>query len=235
MPHDRVYRNEFQRHWEQDVERLTYKHYPEYGPCAVEWYRNGRLAGSSGMPFPQKELGAKWETAVSVPLATPEERSQMYRASDPELAYEDSFSGTAKKIVHGHGRRLAKVLGRRLDELTDRKTFDDLGMMVENQEITNFSAGVVLEEVCQWGNSVESVVKELCLRINDTNDERVVVNQIVLENPPALVDYLGGKMKALGSLIGAAMKRKKGLNPVRLRQEFERAYESAQHCLNFRT
>jgi aspartyl-tRNA(Asn)/glutamyl-tRNA(Gln) amidotransferase subunit B len=55
--------------------------------------------------------------------------------------------------------------------------------------------------------------------VNDEGELRTVIATIVNENPKSVEDYLGGKEKAIGFLVGQTMKQMKGkANPDLINQ-----------------
>lgn len=57
----------------------------------------------------------------------------------------------------------------------------------------------------------EAYVKEKGLgMVSDENALRVTVEQVIAANPQSVEDYLGGKERALGFLVGQTMKAMKG-------------------------
>ena len=57
----------------------------------------------------------------------------------------------------------------------------------------------------------ESYVEEKGLKtVNDEGALRATVERVIAENPQSVSDYLGGKEKAIGFLVGQTMKAMKG-------------------------
>ena len=69
---------------------------------------------------------------------------------------------------------------------------------------------------------VEEIIKEKgWIQISDEGAIKEVVLKILEANPQSIVDYKGGKDKALGFLVGQAMKETKGkANPQMLNKMF---------------
>ena len=62
------------------------------------------------------------------------------------------------------------------------------------------------------------------IQISDKDAIKEVVDKIVSENPQSIIDYRNGKDKALGFLVGQAMKETKGkANPQLLNELFKEA------------
>ena len=68
----------------------------------------------------------------------------------------------------------------------------------------------------------EKIVKENgWLQISDEGEIKTVVLQVLEENPASIADYKAGKDRALGFLVGQAMKKTKGqANPQMLNKMF---------------
>ncbi|MEW6081342.1 MAG: Asp-tRNA(Asn)/Glu-tRNA(Gln) amidotransferase subunit GatB [Bacillota bacterium] len=83
--------------------------------------------------------------------------------------------------------------------------------LVDTGTISGKMAKGVFEEMCKTGKSAAMIVKESGLvQITDEIELAAVVDRVVKENPGVVQDYLGGKDKALGYLVGQVMKLTKG-------------------------
>lgn len=104
-------------------------------------------------------------------------------------------------------------------------TADQLGKMIvliENGTISSAIGKKVLEELFENPADPESIVKEKgWIQISDEGAIKEVVLQILEANPQSIADYKGGKDRALGFLVGQAMKQTKGkANPQMLNKMF---------------
>lgn len=70
------------------------------------------------------------------------------------------------------------------------------------------------------GESVDNILKqENFLQISDPEALAELAQEVIAANPGATADYLKGKTKALGYLMGAAMKASQGrANPESLKK-----------------
>ena len=69
----------------------------------------------------------------------------------------------------------------------------------------------IFEKMCRTGKSAGIIVKESGLvQITDEAELEAIVDRVVEDNPSVVQDYLGGKDKALGYLVGQVMKLTKG-------------------------
>jgi len=87
----------------------------------------------------------------------------------------------------------------------------EMQRLVDNRKISNNMAKNVLTEMLLSGKSALDIVKEKGLsQITDRGLIDDIADQVLKENPKVLGDYLSGKTKALGFLIGQLMKKTKG-------------------------
>ena len=83
--------------------------------------------------------------------------------------------------------------------------------LIDKGAINGPTAKKVFEEMFDSGKEPESIVKEQGLEIlNDQSVLLEVVERVIRENPNSVADYKKGKKKAIGFLVGQAMKATKG-------------------------
>lgn len=83
--------------------------------------------------------------------------------------------------------------------------------LVDAKAITNTVAKEVFEVMFAKDIDPESYVEEKGLKtVNDEGVLRATVERVIAENPQSVSDYLGGKEKAIGFLVGQTMKAMKG-------------------------
>ncbi len=104
-------------------------------------------------------------------------------------------------------------------------TADQLAKMIELIEKATISSAIgkkVLEELFENPRDPEEIIKENgWLQISDEGAIKEVVTRILENNPQSIVDYKAGKDRALGFLVGQAMKETKGkANPQMLNKMF---------------
>jgi aspartyl-tRNA(Asn)/glutamyl-tRNA(Gln) amidotransferase subunit B len=83
--------------------------------------------------------------------------------------------------------------------------------LLDKGVINGPTAKKVFEEMFDTGKDPETIVKEQGLEV--LNDESIllqVVEKVIQENPNSVADYKKGKKKAIGFLVGQAMKATKG-------------------------
>ncbi len=121
---------------------------------------------------------------------------------------------------------IAKILHEREEEPEDIKfTGKDLGeliSLIDNGTISSAIAKKVLDELFENPKSPKEIIKEKgWIQISDEDAIKEVVNKILEANPQSIIDYKNGKDKALGFLVGQAMKETKGkANPKMLNEIF---------------
>ena len=104
-------------------------------------------------------------------------------------------------------------------------TADELAEMVEiidNGEISTKIGKQVIEELFENPRSPKKIVEEKgWIQISDKGAIKQVVLKVLEENPQSIADYKAGKDRALGFLVGQAMKETKGkANPQMLNKMF---------------
>ena len=112
----------------------------------------------------------------------------------------------------GETMRLLKEHNMSPDEI--RFSADNLAkliLMTEKKEINLTIAKEVFEQIFEWNIDPVTYVAEhgLCT-VSDDQALHDAVNAVIKSNPQSVNDYLGGKEKALGFLVGQTMKYMKG-------------------------
>ena len=102
------------------------------------------------------------------------------------------------------------------------KNLADLIILIEKGTISGSIAKKVLEEMFEGNTELEKMIKEKgWIQISDEGAIKEVVMKILENNPQSIIDYKAGKEKALGFLVGQAMKETKGkANPQMLNKMF---------------
>jgi len=82
---------------------------------------------------------------------------------------------------------------------------------VESGRITATAGKIVLAEVFATGKNPERIISERNLiRIDDVSELERVVTEVIKENQQAVMDFRQGKERAIGFLVGMAMKKTGG-------------------------
>jgi aspartyl-tRNA(Asn)/glutamyl-tRNA(Gln) amidotransferase subunit B len=83
--------------------------------------------------------------------------------------------------------------------------------LIDNKTISGKIAKTVFEAMFLSGKDPETVVKEQGLsQISDAGELETMAQKVIAANPQSVADYLAGKEKALGFLVGQMMKETKG-------------------------
>ena len=120
----------------------------------------------------------------------------------------------------------ARILNER-DEEPDKipftaKQLAELVELIDKGTISNSIGKKVLDELFNDPKSPMEIVKEKgWIQISDEGEIKAIVEQIIADNPQSVEDYKAGKDRALGFLVGQAMKATKGkANPQLLNKLF---------------
>ena len=104
----------------------------------------------------------------------------------------------------------------------DSQQLGKLIILIDKGTISSSIGKKVLEELFENPRDPEEIIKEKgWIQISDEGAIKEVVLKVLEANPQSVADYKGGKDKALGFLVGQAMKETKGkANPKMLNQMF---------------
>lgn len=104
----------------------------------------------------------------------------------------------------------------------DAKQLGKLVVLIDKGTISSSIGKKILVELFENPRDPEDIIKEKgWIQISDEGAIKEVVLKILENNPQSIADYKGGKDKALGFLVGQAMKETKGkANPQMLNKMF---------------
>jgi len=104
----------------------------------------------------------------------------------------------------------------------DSNQLGKLVILIDNGTISSSIGKKVLEELFENPRDPEEIIKEKgWIQISDEGAIKEVVLKILEANPQSVADFKGGKDRALGFLVGQAMKETKGkANPQILNKMF---------------
>ena len=104
----------------------------------------------------------------------------------------------------------------------DSKQLGKLIILIDKGTISSSIAKKVLVEMFEHPRDPEDIIDEKgWVQISDEGAIKEVVLKVLEANPKSVADYKGGKEKALGFLVGQAMKETRGkANPQMLNQMF---------------
>jgi len=136
-------------------------------------------------------------------------------------------SGDPKKSVSFINTILLKHLKEDRLEIggckVEAQQLGELIKLVVDGEISNNQAkGLVFEEMYETGKSPQQIVEENGLKqMSDEGELKEVCQKIIDLSPSVIEDIRGGKLKAMGALVGLVMKETKGqANPQKVNDIF---------------
>ena len=128
--------------------------------------------------------------------------------------------GNAKLVSNWLMSDVARILNEQEIDITEAKfTAEQLGhliSLIEKNVISSAIAKKVFEEMAQSGKDPESIIEEKGLKqVTDEGAIRDIVIKVLDLNPASVADYLAGKERAMGFIVGQTMKESHGkANPV---------------------
>ena len=142
--------------------------------------------------------------------------------------------GNAKSVNNWIISDISRVLNEEEMEPSDIPfTAEQLGkliILIDKGTISSSIGKKVLDELFTNPKNPEEIIKEKgWIQISDEGAIKEVVLKVIEENPQSVLDYKGGKDKALGFLVGQAMKETKGkANPQMLNKMFIEELKNGQ-------
>ena len=83
--------------------------------------------------------------------------------------------------------------------------------LIKEGKISNNIAKTVFADMFKTGKSPQDIVKDKGLEIvSDSSQLEEIVDKVISGNPKSVEDYIGGKQKAIGFLMGQVMKETRG-------------------------
>ncbi len=118
--------------------------------------------------------------------------------------------------------RLLKEHGQEPEDIRfSPENLAKLILLVDNGTVNNTVAKEVFEKIFEEDADPETYVEEHGLKtVQDESALTEVLKKVIADNPQAAADYRSGKKKALGALVGQAMKAMKGkANPGQVNEK----------------
>ena len=121
---------------------------------------------------------------------------------------------------------ITRILNEKEQEPSDipftAKELGELVILIDKGTISSKIAKQVLEELFENPRNPEDIIKEKgWIQISDEGAIKEVVQKILEANPASIADFKAGRDRALGYLVGQAMKQTKGkANPKMLNEMF---------------
>lgn len=103
----------------------------------------------------------------------------------------------------------------------------DLLQLVASGELDNGRARDVFAHLLDHQDSVEEAISALGIESVDSSEIETLCQELLDSNPQVVEDVRGGKVQAVGSLIGQAKKKNPNANPQQVRETLLRLIESA--------
>src|SRR5699024_9165204 len=134
--------------------------------------------------------------------------------------------GNAKAVANWILSDISRILNEKeLEPENIPFTAEQLAKMIELIDKGTISSAIakkVLTELFENTKDPEEIIKEKgWIQISDEGAIKEVVMKVLENNPQSVADFKGGKDKALGFLVGQAMKETKGkANPQMLNKMF---------------
>lgn len=136
------------------------------------------------------------------------------------------ISGNYKAVCNWINSDIARILNEKEIDPEQIKfsaeNLADLIKLIDNGTISTSIAKKVLDELFENPRKPEEIIKEKgWIQISDESQIKEVVKKVLEENEQSVQDYKAGKDRALGYLVGQAMKQTKGkANPKMLNEMF---------------
>ena len=136
------------------------------------------------------------------------------------------ISGNYKSVSNWIISDISRILNEKEMEPNqipfEAKHLANLVSLIDKGTISSKIAKDVLEEMFENPREPEEIIKEKgWVQISDEREIKKIVQEILEANPQSVVDYKAGKDRALGFLVGQAMKATKGkANPQMLNKLF---------------
>ena len=137
-----------------------------------------------------------------------------------------SISGNIKAVGNWIISDISRILNEKeLEPMNipfNAQQLAELVMLIDKGTISSSIGKKVLEELFENPRKPEEIIKEKgWIQISDEGAIKEVVLKILEANPQSVADYKAGKDRALGFLVGQAMKETKGkANPQMLNKMF---------------
>ena len=178
--------------------------------------------------FPEPDL---------TPIIIPQEKVDKIPQKDASIIianktlahfYEDTVAlGVDPKVVDnyilGDMLRLLNKKGLEPEDITmDPKNLAHLIQVIDEGKISKTAGKEVFAEMFDTNKSPDVIIEEKGLaQISSSDELEKLVDEVLKNNPQSIEDYKAGKDRALGFLVGQAMKATKGkANPQMLNKMF---------------
>lgn len=213
-------------------EAHDYRYFPEPDlmPIVIsaDWITEVR----SGLPELPASRRARFESAYGLPEYDAGMLTYSKAMSDWFEQAVSSYGGDAKVVSNwmlGELSRLLNATGKELGEiLVTPVMLSDMLLLIDKGTISGKIAKAVMEEMFTTGKAAEVIVKEKGLvQMSDTAEIGLVIDKVLADNPKSVADYMAGKDRAVGFLVGQVMKATQGrANPGMLNDMLKEKLEA---------
>ncbi len=129
-----------------------------------------------------------------------------------ELLEEKTDFKIASNLLLGD---ISAYLNREEKEITDttltKERFLELITLISNDTLTSKNLKEILTDILEKDSSIETIMKEKGIEnINDDEEVRKIIKDIIEKNPESVSDYKNGHDRAIKYLMGQIMKETKG-------------------------
>lgn len=123
--------------------------------------------------------------------------------------------GNAKLVANWLMGDVSRILNEQEIDITEAKFsathLGELISLIEKNVISSAIAKTVFEEMAVSGMSPEKIVEEKGLKqVTDESAIRELIIKVLDQNASSVADYLAGKERAMGFIVGQTMKESKG-------------------------
>ena len=138
----------------------------------------------------------------------------------------EKICGNAKAVANWLLSDISRILNEKEMEPSeipfDAECLAKLVELIDKGTISSAIGKKVVEELFENPKNPEEIIKEKgWIQISDEGAIKEIVMKILENNPQSIADYKAGKDRALGFLVGQAMKETKGkANPQMLNKMF---------------
>lgn len=204
-------------------EANDYRYFPEPDLIPIELDRDYVAKSAESLP----ELPDEKKRRFIKDFGLPEYDADLITSSKQLAEFFEAVNKryynpkAASNLIMGELLRLMGEKKLRLKDIPVRPDYlGDLLKLIDLEEIS-FSIGKkVFERMFLTGASPQEVIKAEGFRqISEESELLTVINKVIKDNPQSVQDYLGGKEKASGFLVGQIMQETKGqANPKTIKR-----------------
>ena len=150
-------------------------------------------------------------SSISVLKIDTDSRVEFVRTLEDALKYHDNAKAICNWIMGDFTSFINKDSISISESKVSPQSLANLVKMIDSQEINIKIAKSVFEEMYISGKTPQEIIADKNLKqINNTDELDLLVDEIISKNPDAVVQYISGKTKALGFLVGQIMAKTQG-------------------------